>query len=627
MKTLTVVMLLAWGGMLIGNARCLGADAPSRETLGRQVKLRILVDKVMQPEEGWTTQEWMVKETAGAGFNVLSPRRGYENLDEVRQVAEWCRKYGIYYMPWMRGSLSAPDGPQADGKRLVRASGKEQALYSPNADEFWEWTQRYILEYARISARNRNLMGVFLDYENYAPGKAGDCYDLSYDEIILGKFAKARSIALPRLEPARRKVWLDELGLHEEFRTFQINHWRERCRALRRAVDAIDPTFQLCIYPAPGTPFVVEACYPEWSSKRAPIILADPWVYGRPSRFMPQREALEENRRKLLRGREVPEKAGIPFIYVGGVDPVVTGADPEFSGKNAVMLSDTAHGYWVFYEGPTYTKQDHRDYWKWFTWANNAIAAANLKAWHEPRQTPGDSPLAALRSEAGQLRAVEPATHGVKVEIPAVRLRGENRMVLSCKAGTPVEVVLGNHPVSETLSLLVWELYSPTLAKIAGGTIPARQAGAVRFTPKSDGIYILGTSAGRCAYSVTSANIPIGLFTGDGVSLIHEARRLYFHVPAGVREFTVVGRGGGGETVRVNVFDPRGNRAATGQTTLQQSRIEVTVPVGADGGKRWSVEVTRADAGTLEDSRIWLDPKLPPILSLVQEHAFQRSGH
>lgn len=143
-----------------------GWCGPTRQELGRTVKLTILVDKVMQPVEGWVTKEWMIKAAAEAGFNVFSPRRGHDRMEEVREVTEWCRKYGIYHMPWMRGTLGAPEGPGAEGKRLVWASGNEQLLWSPNSDEFWEWTTRYILDYARISAKNQHLMGVFLDYEN-----------------------------------------------------------------------------------------------------------------------------------------------------------------------------------------------------------------------------------------------------------------------------------------------------------------------------------------------------------------------------------------------------------------------------------------------------------------------------
>ena len=53
----------------------LAASAPVRQELGRQVKLRILVDKVMQPTEGWVTKEWMVKAAAAADLEYASRTR------------------------------------------------------------------------------------------------------------------------------------------------------------------------------------------------------------------------------------------------------------------------------------------------------------------------------------------------------------------------------------------------------------------------------------------------------------------------------------------------------------------------------------------------------------------------
>ncbi len=600
---------------------CFGAEKAARDDLGRSVKLRILVDKVMQPEEKWVTKEWIVKETAEAGFNVFSPRSGYDRLDEVRQVTKWCEKYGIYHMPWMRGTLSAPPGAEAAGKRLVWASGGEQLLWSPNSDEFWDWTTKYIVEYAKMSAENEHLMGVFLDYENYARGSQGNCYALSYDDLIMGKFAQAKGLKLPQLEPAKRRAWLEEQGLHEEFSAFQISHWRERCRMLREAVDKYNPKFQFCIYPAPGTLFMVEAAYPEWATEEAPLILADACTYGRPSRFLPEAEALEGNRQRLLKGMQVPQKAGIPFMYAGGIDPVVKGADPEFSGKNAVMISETTDGYWIFYEGPKY-KKDHPDYFKWFTWANKAIAEGNFAAWHKPRETAEDWTLDVFKRTGPKHKLVTPEVTGRKVEYPLVRLRGENLMFMVVKAGQPVEIVLKNQPVAHYQSLLAWDVRSPKMAKVASGKIPHGEAGAVRFTPEADGLYLLGASAGSCGYSVMSSNVPLGLFAGEGLSLIYGAKRLYFRVPEGVGDFTLTVRGSGGETVRVNVFDPEGKQIATGQTTLQDRTVQITVPVGDQAGKTWSLEVAKADEGVLEDNSIKLDPKLPPTLSLAPEHVF-----
>ena len=139
------------------------AEAAQRERLGREDKWRIVVDKVMQPEVGWVTEEWMVKAASDAGFNVFCPREGARNLDAVRQVTAWCQKYGIYHMPWIRGTLGT-DGAEADGKRVVWSGGGEQALWSINSDEFWEWTHKYIGAYAQMSAENEHLIGVFNKY-------------------------------------------------------------------------------------------------------------------------------------------------------------------------------------------------------------------------------------------------------------------------------------------------------------------------------------------------------------------------------------------------------------------------------------------------------------------------------
>lgn len=372
-----------------------GADDLTRHDLGRTVKLRVLVDKVMQPEAGWHTEQWMVEEAAEAGFNVWCPRRA-NDLAEVRQVTQWCEEAGILHIPWMRGTRGVSlDDESADGKRMVWASGLEDKLWSPNSPEFWEWTNNLILEYARISAEMPALFGVFLDYENYALGPNG--YALSYDDLILGSFAREKGIELPELALDERYKWLTEQGLHDEFEAFQVAHWRERCRALREAVDEIDPTFMFMIYPAPGTKFMVEACYPEWATEQAPLILADAVTYGRAA-VLPHLEALKANREALRERQAFAESQGINMLYTGGIDPVVKGADPEFCGRNAAMICHVTDGYWIFYEGPTY-EGTHRDYFSWFARANEAVENENWRwAWQE-RETPDTYGLESLEIE------------------------------------------------------------------------------------------------------------------------------------------------------------------------------------------------------------------------------------
>jgi len=611
-----------WLLLLAGAAPLPAASLPDLEAMGRSVKFRIVVDKVMQPVEEWTTKEWMVREAAEAGFNVFCPRAGFDRLDEVRQAADWCAKYGILYMPWMRGTLKASmDDASAAGRRLVWENGVEQPLWSPNADELWQWMTRYIVEYAKLSRSRPALIGVFLDYENYAPGRVRNAYSLSYDDAILAKFAKLRGIDLPDLPLDQRRKWLEEQGLFEAFRAFQIGEWRRRCRELRKAVDAYNPKFRFCVYPAPGTPFIREAIYPEWATKDAPLILADACTYGRPSRFIPQERALEMNREKLLQNVQIPQAAGIPFIYLGGIDPVVAGADPEFCGKNAVMISQATDGYWIFYEGPKYDK-DHPHYWKWFTWANRAIAAGRLDAWREPRKEPEDWFAGIFASGGGLEKIALPSFPPGMVTYKPVHFRGEHLLILPARKGRPVHVRLRHRPVGKYVSPLAWEVRDNEMHVLKKGKIPDKSAETVTFEPTADGVYLMAVSAGSCAWSVEAADVPVGVLAAPKVHLIGGPYRLWFTVPPGVKQFRIRFKGEGLETIRVSVLDPRGRKVAEGQTSLKANRRELTVKPEPDSAGVWSILTDRADEGVIEDNTIVFDRALPPVMVLDPSQAY-----
>ncbi len=367
---------------------CCAAHSADRAALGKTEKLRILVDKVLMASNKWVMTEDHVAEIAEAGFNVVSPRLGNDNMDEVRRIADLAADNGIFHMTWMRGTMIAKGEC-----RMVWSDGTEQELASPNSDELWDWMTSLILDYARISVEHPALIGVFLDYENYSPESRGNCYDLSFDDKIMGEFAEAIGQQLPELPFAERSRWLRENDLLGAFSDFQIKQWRERCRTLREAVDAINPTFQFCVYPAPGTLLMTEAAFLEWGTQAAPVIWADPSIYGRPAGLVPHKEALETNRDILLSNMKVARSKGVPFMYAGGLDPVVRGADPEFSGRNAAMSSCVTDGYWIFYEGPTY-ETTHPEYFRWFGRANRQIVRGTECGWaFRPRETvdPGDA--------------------------------------------------------------------------------------------------------------------------------------------------------------------------------------------------------------------------------------------
>jgi hypothetical protein len=477
-----------------------------------------------------------------------------------------------------------------------------------------------------------NLMGVFLDYENYASGTRGGwmLYDLMYDDVILARFAEAREIELPELALDARAEWLEEQGLHEAFEEFQIASWRERCRELREAVDRINPQFQFLMYPSVGSRFMREAAYLEWSTDEAPIIITTPHTYGRPGEFLPHAAALEANRETVLREIEIPRELGIPFFYLGGIDPVVRGADPEFSGKNALMMSEISHGYWIFYEGPVYTETSHAAYMEWFAWANRAMDEGRFEAWREPRETPEEwltQLLGPLNADGAEL--VLPEVTGERFEFPRLLMRRDNVMLLAVEAGRPVEIAmrhisLGSQPVP-----LRWEVRNEDLESVASGEVGVGAEGGIAFTPEGDGLHVVTLSAAWSAYVLESANVPVALSGVQGLRLIFlndEDRAaqvpLYFDVPQGLDEFTLDIAGEGAETVRVDVRSPAGEVVATGETTTARTRIDLSVEVGEHGAGTWSLVIREAEEGRLEDNHIRLDRRISPVVSFSPESVF-----
>lgn len=373
------------------------AQFPNRDTLGRSDKFRILVDKVISAANKWQFTPAIMKEIKDAGFNVVSPRIGGHSLPLCEEQAKMAADAGLYYMAWMRGTLTAKQNV-----RMVWKDGTEQDLCSPNSDEFWDWTTNLVLGHAKISARIPTFIGSFLDYENYSANGRDNCYALSYDDKIIAEFAKSIGKEIPVLPKNQRYKWLVDAKLHEQFKAFQINSWRLRCRKLRQQVDAINPKFQFIVYPAPGTLFMLEAVCREWGTEAAPLVLADAYTYSRPSEFMHELEALRTNRKLLLDNMASVRKFASPHLYSGGIDPVVKGADPEFCGKNASMISEVTDGYWIFYEGPRYTKDDHGVYFDWFSKANAEIAKNVFNLQYLPRSSKENLGLTAINKKTSK---------------------------------------------------------------------------------------------------------------------------------------------------------------------------------------------------------------------------------
>ena len=594
------------------------------DSLAAPQKMRILVDKTFMHFQDEIITRDQMRKVAEAGFTVFVPRRGGSDLEFLRKTAGWAKEEDISFMPWMRGTYPAGDGP-----KMVWADGTVTPICSPTSDRFWDWTERYITAYAKLSTEVPSVIGVFLDYEIYAHPKQGNAYALSYDIPILQDFAEKEDFDLPDLAPDERAKWLRKQGLHEKFADFQVTRWREQCRRLRNQVDQINPEFRFCVYPAPGTRFIQEAIYPEWATTKAPLILADASTYGRRA-AIPHKQALQANRRIYRKRMKSVEEYGIPFEYVGGLDPVVEGADPEFCGKSAVMISDLSDGYWVFYEGPmieswqdrrpyfTPGRADHEAYWKWFTWANKNIARGNLDAQNQPRETSDECgptmgpPLKPVYPEGA------PQTEAA-LEKRGSRLRGWGCYYLLAEKGQKIELRMRGEQLGDYQDVPVYRLLGPDQNELASGGLPLGKVTRTSVEAAKSGTYTLFIFSRSNAFSAAIgaphwAIAPREYPDDSGpIHLCGFARRLYFYVPRDTEGFTLHLQSphGPAERIAVKVCNPAGEVVAQKETT--NATLSISVPEERRA-KPWSLVFERPQKGVFEDAFIRLGG-VPPLFS------------
>ena len=582
-----------------------GADAMDWETkraaLGHEDRLRVLVDKVLSPSNKWVMTEKFMDEIRDAGFNVVVPRIGGEDLQRVERVANMARDRGMFYMAWMRGTLSAQTGT-----KLVWANGAEQDLYSPNADELWDWMAGLILGHARLSATNPAIIGSFLDFENYAKGKQGNCYALSYDDTILEAFAAAKHLELPALQPAERHPWLEEKGLFEDFRDFQIEAWRKRCRALRQQIDAINPRFQLIVYPR-GTLFLNEAIYPEWATEAAPLIFADHCTYHRPGQVA-HAKALAINKRALESSLAFALEQNVPVLYIGGIDPVYEDADPEFCGKNAAMIADCSNGYWIFYEGPVYDK-DHPDYFHWFARANRAIQDGQFGFWREPRETPDpieDAQEAVLARYCGASvtpYSSAPMPEGENAKTFTVRTRDSAAFfAVLLEAGERIEGRLEVRRLGTYMGGSDYVLFAPDRSKVAEGGAEVGKPVALDYTAQEPGLHVIAVDSSENAARLFLTNPHFCLIGTEALGLLGAQPRACFIPKKGVEEISLtLSSPSPGETAMLTLFDSDGREVGRCDT-VESKKATINVSVGkAPPGKPWSVTLGPAPKGGFED--------------------------
>jgi hypothetical protein len=629
-------------GWLEDHALKLSADAPAVLTLdsqdkfyyapfGSMGKISLMVDKIMPVLNGGTYghfDEWMVDAAEAVGFNAYVPKdiNGTVTLEDV---ADWCGTREMKTLYWLRGTSAASlTDSQYNGKRYWPSAGQEPIL-SPNSDELWDTLTSQITACATSSITHPAIQGVFFDFEDYnVPHAYQHTYLISYDDVIADKYEIARSVTLPS-NPADRKAWLEANSLHADFVAFQLSHWRDKVKQLRATIDAINPQFQFLVYPFGDTdtvnrpPFLYgdNAPIASLSTAQAPIILADYQSYPAPYTIIHDAEAeMPKVCSNLARSNTYADEFGTPYFLLGGFDPYCL-LNLEFLARAPIATSETAQGYWVFYEGVT--SDEHTECMDWFDWANDKIALEDYDASEDTYTStlPWDTFW-----DQGSVPDVNCTFSSQNKTFSSCKMRGKFPMVISCQSGTSVSIKLNVLQLGSYTDPLAWELRTLDAigTRIDRGTVWMDDGTeTITFTPQVTGTYVFALAPGLNTVSVAEANAPISFYTGKRIDFLANTTPLYLNVPAGIPSFSLIAQSQGTENVKVSIYSPAGLLVTTDQTSSSYPTKTITVTVGSYGSGAWKVVPGPADTGSFEDYYLTVGTEIPQFLSLSPNDLFQ----
>jgi len=376
-KMLIVSIMLSYSGNIVSAKKY----SRNGKTWWQQEKIRILVDKIFSRNKNGAVSDSDFKVIKNMGFNVLSTKWSSCNKKKLSRDAEMCKKNGMYYLPWMRGTLR---NIEHEAHKLVWGNGVVQDIYSPNSPYLWKYLEQWLIYQAKLS-REYPVVGVLFDFEIYGKNKQAHAYYFSYDLYTVKEYCKERGIEKDFANISTAKCVSFAKTLGKDFGNWQAGKWRQNAKRLREKIDAINPDFMFFLYMG-STPFFHEVA-PEWSTNKAPMVICGSSTYGKPA-ILTEKNALLSHVKIVQKAKAFWNKKEYPCLYLGGIDPAVHGSDPEFSGKNAVTISRYGDGYWVFFEGYRRGNPKVEEYINWFTRANKDITSGTYQLPDLPRQTP-----------------------------------------------------------------------------------------------------------------------------------------------------------------------------------------------------------------------------------------------
>lgn len=225
-------------------------------------------------------------------------------------------------------------------------------------------------------------------------------------------------------------------------------------------------------------------------------------------------------------------------------------------------------------------------------------------------------PVMSVKGAALTAARAEPSGANIVKRTTPFYLRGESRLLLHAEKGKRVSLTLAHAQVGKysgkTLDITV---RTPGGKSLVLGKLPFKTTRTLTFQAPETGIYRLHLQAGANKVGVMPDSYPVAVSAEEGaVHFIGAAGNLFFLVPAGTKQFSIVVYGEGrGEAIDAAIFDPSGKKIWAKQaiTLPDQCAPDMTAP---SRDEVWRLQLQRPKTITCEDN--YVDVRgIPPFLA------------
>ena len=382
--------LLAFAFSFLLAGTCLFQFSSRAATIGKGA--RIFIDKAHPAHSGLTEADF--KQLADAEFTVVAQKWATDLNDNPIPFERYAQRAAATNLAVIRFESALITATDERDRTLTRA-GKTTRYTRPHSGRAWQELTDRIVGYATLSKTYPNIQGVALDFEIYDKNKT-DGFCESYDDETFRDFFTGMGLDAPDPMPApeQRQQYLVNRQMQQLYVGYQIDLIQKKAQALRKAIDAVNPNFQIGIY---GWGVLVPPIIHGMGTPQAPTLILDAQTYGRSTYSnafangydgqRPDQEALQWSLNTVKKGIAGAHQRYDNVVFLAGHYPQSPGPEDgtqfKFTAKQAFQSAAFGEGYWIWTDWITPKPWTNRRDWydamiAYFSKANAAVEAKDF---------------------------------------------------------------------------------------------------------------------------------------------------------------------------------------------------------------------------------------------------------